>query len=95
MSILCTKVSELKKKHDIVVVIGEASEDAGVWAWRVAGKEGGIESGSAIGVVARLQSFGQGMRDDDFEDEREEPEVRANQVGMDSEKVSRSPSHDI
>ncbi|KXT17704.1 hypothetical protein AC579_9022 [Pseudocercospora musae] len=86
VSILCTKVSELKKKHDIVVVIGEASGDAGVWAWRVAGKEGGIELGSAIGVAARLQSFGQGMRDDDFEDEREEPEVRANQVGKDSEK---------
>ncbi|KAF7184939.1 hypothetical protein HII31_13751 [Pseudocercospora fuligena] len=86
VSILCTKVSELKKKHDIVVIIGEASEDAGIWAWRVAGKEGGIESGSAIGVAARLQSFGQGMRDDDFEDEREEPEVRANQVGKESEK---------
>ncbi|EME86802.1 uncharacterized protein MYCFIDRAFT_77379 [Pseudocercospora fijiensis CIRAD86] len=86
VSILCTKVSELKKKHDIVVVIGEAKEDPGIWGWRVAGKEGGIESGSVVGLAARLQSFGQCMRDDDFEDEREEPEVRANQVGEDCER---------
>lgn len=60
VSILSTKVSDLKKKRDIVVVIGEAGADAGIWAWRVAGKEGGIEKGSVVGLAKRLAEFKEG-----------------------------------
>jgi hypothetical protein len=58
LSILATKLEELKGKRDVVVVIGEPSEDVGIWAWRHMMTEGGIEGGSAVGLVKKLAVLG-------------------------------------
>ena len=58
LPILMTAPEELKKKQDVIVVIGEPSEDLGVWAWRHLLGNGGIEGGSAIGLVKKLAALG-------------------------------------
>ena len=58
LPILATKLEELKGKRDVVVVIGEPTEDLGIWAWRHLMTDGGIEGGSAVGLVKKLAVLG-------------------------------------
>ncbi|CAK3792546.1 Hypothetical predicted protein [Lecanosticta acicola] len=78
VTILCTEVSQLRKKRDIVVVIGDSGggssgsssssgQDAGIWAWRVVTGEGGTEEGTALGLAAKIAAYGQSRRTDDFD----------------------------
>ena len=41
--IMTTKLENLKGKRDVIVMIGEPGEDAGIWAWRHLLKDGGIK----------------------------------------------------
>ncbi|CAK1358900.1 unnamed protein product [Cercospora beticola] len=54
VSLLTTKVSELAQKRDIIIVIGESSQDCGVWAWRTVQREGGIDGGSVTGLASKM-----------------------------------------
>ena len=67
--ILATKLEELKGKRDVVVVIGEPTEDVGIWAWRHLMKDGGIEGGSAVGLVKKLAVLGMDSTEVDFKEE--------------------------
>ena len=54
VSLLTTKVSERAQKRDIIIVIGESSQDCGVWAWRIVQREGGIDGGSITGLASKV-----------------------------------------
>ena len=50
-----TEPSALKKKKDVIVVVGEHMQDPGIWAWRTVTGKGGLDGGSAVGMVKHLQ----------------------------------------
>jgi hypothetical protein len=56
--ILMTEVSELVKKRDVVVYIGEGGQELGIWAWRMMRDEGFLSKGTAIGLVEELSGWG-------------------------------------
>ncbi|KAK3695923.1 hypothetical protein LTR37_018278 [Vermiconidia calcicola] len=58
VTILTTELAELKNKKDVVVVIGDHNADAGIWAYRHFLGEGGVDGGSAVGLVKKLESVG-------------------------------------
>lgn len=65
-SILATGLEELGGKRDVVVVVGECMQDLGVWAYRILMREGGVEGGSAAGLVKKIRCcWGQGGREGD------------------------------
>lgn len=43
--IYATELEALKDKKDVIVVVGEHSQDPGIWAWRSVMREGGINKG--------------------------------------------------
>ena len=45
IKILATELEVLKDKKDVIVVVGEHNQDPGIWAWRSASREGGINKG--------------------------------------------------
>ncbi|KAI9879031.1 MAG: hypothetical protein M1830_009830 [Pleopsidium flavum] len=47
--------SEISKKKRVVVVLGEANQDLGIWAYRTIGQKG-INQGSAVDFVKELQN---------------------------------------
>lgn len=57
----------LSEKKRVVLVLGEAAQDLGVWAYRVVGGEGkdAISRGSAIEFVKRLRDYGSSPDADD------------------------------
>ena len=57
LPILVTEPVALKQKKDVIIVIGEQVQDLGIWAWRSLMKEGGIDDGSAVGLVKKLQDM--------------------------------------
>ena len=56
--ILATDAKALSEKKDVLVVVGEHCQDPGIWAYRTLMKEGGLTSGSAVGLVEKLQVVG-------------------------------------
>ncbi|GAB7359770.1 hypothetical protein MBLNU230_g6941t1 [Neophaeotheca triangularis] len=42
-------------KNRVVLIVGEHSQDLGVWAWRWLMREGGMDGGSAVGLVKNMQ----------------------------------------
>ncbi|KAI6805700.1 hypothetical protein KC367_g1691 [Hortaea werneckii] len=57
-SILTTELEKLKTKQDVVVIINEHMQDLGIWAYRLLMREAGIEGGSAVGLMKKLQVWG-------------------------------------
>lgn len=55
--ILTTELEMLKNKHDVIVVVNEHMQDMGIWAYRLLMKEGGIDSGSAVGLAKKLRAW--------------------------------------
>lgn len=53
VEILASHAVELKQK--VVLVVGEQSQDLGIWAWRWLMREGGMGGGSAVGLVKEMQ----------------------------------------
>ena len=64
VSILTSEVSELRHKKDVIVLIGEHTQDLGVWAYRILLKEGGTVEGTAAGLAERIHEYGQYQKDD-------------------------------
>ena len=56
--ILTSDVKVLGEKKDVLVVVGEHSQDLGVWAYRSLFRAPGIDGGSAVGLVKKLQALG-------------------------------------
>lgn len=54
LRILTTKPIVLKAKKDVVIIIGEHTQDPGIWAYRHLMKEGGIDGGSLVGLMKKL-----------------------------------------
>jgi hypothetical protein len=54
VSILVTELSKLREKRDIIVVVGESTQDCGIWAWRLVQREGGMEEGSLVGLAEKM-----------------------------------------
>ncbi|GME27882.1 Ribosomal protein S14 [Neofusicoccum parvum] len=54
--ILVTSKDELKKKKRIIVVINDDFQDLGLWAYRIASKEHGVEAGSVISLAKAMQT---------------------------------------
>ncbi|GAB1740123.1 hypothetical protein NU219Hw_g5040t1 [Hortaea werneckii] len=57
-SILTTQLEKLKAKQDVVVIINEHKQDLGIWAYRLLMREAGIDGGSAVGLMKKLQVWG-------------------------------------
>ncbi|KAI7337574.1 hypothetical protein KC315_g2224 [Hortaea werneckii] len=57
-SILTTQLEKLKTKQDVVVIINEHMQDLGIWAYRLLMREAGIDGGSAVGLMKKLQVWG-------------------------------------
>ncbi|KAI6817484.1 hypothetical protein KC327_g14348 [Hortaea werneckii] len=57
-SILTTQLEKLKTKQDVLVIINEHMQDLGIWAYRLLMREAGIEGGSAVGLMKKLQVWG-------------------------------------
>lgn len=55
ITILATDEKELRKKTDVVVIVPERNQDLGVWAYRELMGNGGLDRGSVLGLVKRLQ----------------------------------------
>ncbi|KAK8234319.1 hypothetical protein HDK77DRAFT_310459 [Phyllosticta capitalensis] len=53
--ILVTNQQDLKKRKRIIVVINDDFQDLGLWAYRIASKEGGVESGSVVSLARAMQ----------------------------------------
>lgn len=47
---------DLKDKKEIIVLFGEACQDIGIFAHRVIGGKGGIDAGSAVGLIKYINS---------------------------------------
>lgn len=89
VSILSTEVSKLKHKRDVIVVVGETGQDAGIWAWRYVQRQGGMVKGSAVGLAAELEKSGQWLSKwmkDGVEGVDEQMEA----LRLNSNKVSRA-----
>lgn len=71
LPILISEPENLRKKRDVIVVIGEPSENIGIWAWRHLLTSGGIEGGSAVGLVKKLIALGMDSTGVDFKGEGE------------------------
>ncbi|KAK5112418.1 hypothetical protein LTR85_011527 [Meristemomyces frigidus] len=56
--ILTTELEVLKNKRDVIVVVNEHMQDLGVWAYRLLMRDAGIDVGSAVGLVKKLQIWG-------------------------------------
>lgn len=52
--ILVSDMIGLKTQKDVVVISGEATQNLGIWAWRVLKGEGGINQGSAAGLMTKM-----------------------------------------
>lgn len=52
--LLATELSELRQKQDVIVVVGESTQDCGIWAWRLVQREGGMEEGSLVGLAKKV-----------------------------------------
>ncbi|KAK3700376.1 hypothetical protein LTR37_015987 [Vermiconidia calcicola] len=77
VTILTTNLDELKAKKDVVVVIGDHNGDAGIWAYRHFLGEGGVDGGSAVGLVKKLKDVGlEGYLGKDFKKYVTEYEAR-------------------
>ncbi|KAK5728023.1 hypothetical protein LTR17_012220 [Elasticomyces elasticus] len=57
VAILATDLDVLKYKKDVVVVVNEHMQDLGIWAYRMLMREPGIDGGSAVGLVKKLQKW--------------------------------------
>jgi hypothetical protein len=55
VAILSTKLDALRRQKDVVIVVNEPTQDLGVWAYRSLTREGGLEHGSVVGLVKKLQ----------------------------------------
>jgi hypothetical protein len=64
VNIMCTTPGQLKLKRDVVVVVGETGQDAGIWAWRYVQREGGVEKGTVAGLVSRLRTYAASLREE-------------------------------
>ncbi len=47
MVVVTTDPETLKKKNDVIVVVGEPNQDMGIWAYRLLMREGGIDGGKS------------------------------------------------
>ncbi len=58
-TIYVTQPNILKQKKDVIVVIQEQTQDKGIWAYRLLMRlpDGGVEVGSAVGLVKKLQKL--------------------------------------
>ncbi|KAK5164356.1 uncharacterized protein LTR77_010052 [Saxophila tyrrhenica] len=57
MVVMTSDVEVLKEKNDVIVIVGELNQDMGVWAWRSCMREGGINGGSVVGMMKKLQAL--------------------------------------
>ncbi|KAI7139696.1 hypothetical protein D0869_14704 [Hortaea werneckii] len=57
-SILTTQLEKLRTKQDVVVIINEHMQDLGIWAYRLLMREAGVDGGSAVGLMKKLQIWG-------------------------------------
>ncbi|KAH9824532.1 Arb2 domain [Teratosphaeria destructans] len=55
--ILVTGIDKLKTKKDVIVIVGEHTQDLGIWSYRLTTNEGGIEAGTAVGFLKKLQQW--------------------------------------
>lgn len=64
--VLATEPEALRRKKDVLVVIGERTQDVGIWAYRSLMREGGTEAASAVGLVKKLAQldFNEASQDD-------------------------------
>ena len=67
--IYATEPQVLKEEKDVIVVIGEHSQDLGIWAYRALMGEGGLNEGSAQGLAKKLR----GLSFDGFPDQCDSP----------------------
>ncbi|KAK7537221.1 uncharacterized protein J3D65DRAFT_603232 [Phyllosticta citribraziliensis] len=54
--ILVTNQQDLKKRKRIIVVVNDDFQDLGMWAYRIASKEGGVEAGSVVSLAKAMQA---------------------------------------
>ncbi|KAK8156011.1 hypothetical protein IWX90DRAFT_480974 [Phyllosticta citrichinensis] len=54
--ILITNQQDLKKRKRIIIVINDDFQDLGMWAYRIASKEGGVEAGSLVSLAKAMQA---------------------------------------
>jgi len=57
--ILATELKELVGKKDVIVIVNESKQDLGMWAYRQLMREPGIDGGSAVGMIKKLQDWGE------------------------------------
>ncbi|TKA74246.1 hypothetical protein B0A55_05684 [Friedmanniomyces simplex] len=57
VAILATELEALREKREVLVVVNEHMQDLGIWAYRLLMGEAGIEGGSAVGLVKKLQGW--------------------------------------
>ncbi|KAF4310359.1 Ribosomal protein S14 [Botryosphaeria dothidea] len=53
--IFVTKKEELRKLKRIIVVVNDDFQDLGMWAYRIASKEGGIDAASVVSLAKAMQ----------------------------------------
>ncbi|EMC98049.1 hypothetical protein BAUCODRAFT_67235, partial [Baudoinia panamericana UAMH 10762] len=57
VTILATELDALKGRKDVIVVVNESTQDLGIWAYRLLMREGGIDEGSAVGLMKNLRGW--------------------------------------
>lgn len=55
--ILASDMQRLSSKKQIFIIIGDSSQELGIWSWKTTKTEGGINKGTAVGVVKSLRSM--------------------------------------
>lgn len=53
--IFVTKKEELRKLKRIIVVVNDDFQDLGMWAYRIASKEGGVDAASVVSLAKAMQ----------------------------------------
>ncbi|SMQ56126.1 unnamed protein product [Zymoseptoria tritici ST99CH_3D7] len=56
--ILMTEVSEIVNRRDVIVYVGEETQEMGIWAWRMLRDEGFLSKGTAIGLAEEAAGWG-------------------------------------
>nr|POE90092.1 hypothetical protein CFP56_20559 [Quercus suber] len=57
ITILTTKLEQLRKRNDVIILIGERNQDLGVFAYRSFMRHGGMYGASAVGLIKLLNAM--------------------------------------
>lgn len=73
VAILTTNIEELREKEDVIILVGEHSQDLGLFAYRSLLRHGGMNESSAVGLVKKINQA--------FKDEEVIPRVSESSQG--------------